>query len=334
MLSQETEEQLAGYLVERIEKVNTLIIKKIGEAIKQVSTLTPSEAYRIGQMLKYGGSYETIARELAKVSGKNVQDIYKIFEEVAKQNKQFAKQFYEYRGMDFIPYSQDSALKQQVNSIARITADTYLNISRTQGIGFIFEDINGQMQFKNIQEAYYQIIDKGILAITQGKTNFQSEMRKIIKDVGGNGLVIYESGRTRRLDSAIRMNLLDGIRQVNNETSKRFGAEYGADGVEVSVHTNPAPDHADIQGKQFSNEEFEKLENGEIAKDYKKRKYDGAEKRRISEYNCYHKIFSIILGVSEPRYSEKELKKIGCDVIYLPHTDGISTTIIREKMKK
>lgn len=31
---------------------------------------------------------------------------------------------------------------------------------------------------------------------------------------------------------------------------------------------------------------------------------------------------------------EKELKKIGCDVVYLPHTDGISSTILREKIGK
>lgn len=30
---------------------------------------------------------------------------------------------------------------------------------------------------------------------------------------------------------------------------------------------------------------------------------------------------------------EQEFKKIGVDVIYLPHTDGISSTILREKIK-
>ncbi len=31
---------------------------------------------------------------------------------------------------------------------------------------------------------------------------------------------------------------------------------------------------------------------------------------------------------------EKVLKEIGCDVIYLPHTDGISSTILREIINK
>ena len=240
MLSQEVEERLAEHLVNRIEEANSYILKKIGEAIKQISTLTPSQAYQISQILKFGGTYEEIAKELAKVSGKNVQDIYKIFEEVAKDNKEFAKQFYKYRNIDYIPYSKDIALQNQVNSIAKLTADTYLNIANTRGIGFLFEGLDGQLSFKNIQQAYYEIIDRGILSISQGKETFQTEMRRIMKQLGNNGVVLYESGRTRRLDSAVRMNILDGIRQVSNETAQRFAQEYNADGIEISVHSNPA----------------------------------------------------------------------------------------------
>ena len=244
-----------------------------------------------------------------------MQDIYKIFEQVAKDNKEFAKQFYKYRNIDFIPYSKDIALQNQVNSIARLTADTYLNIANTRGIGFLFRNKDGQMYFKDIQQAYYEIIDRGILAISQGKETYQQEMRRIIKDVGGNGFVIYESGRTRRLDSAIRMNLLDGIRQVSIETAQRFAEEYNADGIEISVHSNPAEDHADVQGRQFSNEEYKKLSDGEVAKDYKgvSRQLGHSKNgsyRHISEYNCYHKIFPIVLGVSKPEYTDKQLKEI------------------------
>ena len=323
MLSQEVEERLAEHLTARIEEANSYILKRIGEAIKQISTLTPSQAYQLGQILKYGGTYEEIAKELARVSGKNVQDIYKIFEEVAKNNKQFAKQFYRYRGIDYIPYSKDIALQNMVKSIGDITAEAYINISRTRGIGFLFKDVNGQIYFKNIQDSYYEIIDRGILSISQGKETFNAEMRKIMKQLGNSGLVMYENGRTRRLDSAVRMNLLDGIRQVSNETTKRFGEEYDADGIEISVHSNPAPDHSDVQGRQFStikpseNElsEWEKLEAGEIAKDYNgvNRQLEHSKNgsyRHISEYNCYHKIFTIVLGVSKPEYTDEQLNDI------------------------
>ena len=305
MLSQEVEEQLAERLVSRIENVNTYILQKIGQDIKYISTLKPSQAYQLGQMLKYGARYNEIARELAKISGKNVQEIYDIFEEVAKSNKQFASQFYKYRGLDYIPYNKDIALQNEVKSIATLTANTYLNIANTSAVGFIQ---NGE--FKQLRQVYQDVIDEAIMSVTEGKEDFNSAMRRTLKQLGGSGLVQYESGRTRRLDSAIRMNLLDGIRQLNNETSVRFGKEYNADGIEISVHSHPAPDHADIQGRQFSNEEYDKLESGLIATDYKGNKYNGADKRHISEYNCYHKIFAIVLGVSKPEYTDKQLQEL------------------------
>jgi len=310
MLSRQVEENLAEYLVNRIEEANSLILNKIGLAIKRIGTLNATQAYQLGQMLKYGSDYYEIATRLAQISGKNVEEIYSMFHEVAKQNKQFAKQFYEYRDIRYIPYTEDSILQRQVNSIARLTAEKYINISNTTGIGFIFKDLSGNLQFKNLQQSYNEIIDRAILSISEGKETYQTEMRRMMKELGHNGLVVYESGRTRRLDSAIRMNVLDGIRQLNNETSKRFGEEYGADGIEISVHSNPAPDHEDIQGRQFSNEEYEKLENGEIATDNKGIQHDGSDKRHISEYNCYHKIFAIVLGVSKPEYTDEELNKI------------------------
>ena len=74
-------------------------------------------------------------------------------------------------------------------------------------------------------------------------------------------------------------------------------------------------DHADVQGRQFSNEEYKKLSDGEVAKDYKgiSRQLGHSKNgsyRHISEYNCYHKIFPIVLGVSKPEYTDKQLKEI------------------------
>ncbi len=313
MLKEEIQEKLADHLVGRIQKTNEYILEKIGESIKYMSTLTPTQAYKLGQILKYGGSYEDIAKVIAKASGKNVEEIYKIFEEVAKSNKEFAKVFYQYRGMDYIPYNKDNALKKQVKSIGEITAKEYLNISKTTGIGFIFEDIKGQMMFKNIKETYEEIIDRGILAISQGKENFQNEMRRIMKQLGNSGVVLYDSGHTRRLDSAVRMNLLDGVRQLNIENNKLFAKQFKADGIEITVHSHPAPDHEDIQGRQFSNKEYDKLEEGKIATDIKGISYDGSTKRHIGELNCYHGIISIVLGVTKPLYTDEQLEEIKKD---------------------
>lgn len=316
MLSEEVLEKLSERLINRIEEANAYILEKIGDNIKKISTLSPSEARQLSQILKYGGDYEKIVNKLAEVTELNKKDIYKIFEEVAKKNQEFAKQFYNYRNKKFIPYEQNKALQRQVKVFADITANEYLNLSKTRAIGYMINDLDGNLIFSNISDLYKETIDRAVISISQGKSTFENEMYKMMKNIGKSGLktVEYESGYTRRLDSAVRMNLLDTLRDMSNKVQQDFGKEFDSDGVEISVHEMPAPDHAEVQGRQFSNEEFDNFQNDRRAKSYTGKIFepevDGKDRRSISEYNCRHYIFSIILGISEPIYSDKQLNEI------------------------
>ena len=164
---------------------------------------------------------------------------------------------------------------------------------------------------------YQDTIDKAILSVSQGQMTFQDQMYSTIKELASSGLktIDYASGRSYRLDSAVRMNLKDGLRALHNQVQEMVGEEFDSDGVEISVHLNPAEDHEQVQGRQFSNEEYTKLNDGLEATDYKGRTYtlDHDHEngyRPISTMNCYHYIFSIVLGVSEPEYTDKQLKQI------------------------
>lgn len=321
MLNDEVIELLTERLVNRIEEGNTYILKTIAENVSKLGTLSPSKAQQLVQILKYGGSYEKIAKKLAGLLNLNVRDIYDIFEEVAKRDKDFAKQFYKYRNQDFIPYKKDLALQNQVKALARQTAETYINMSRTSAIGFSVKDLSGRTIFKGIQQAYYDAIDTAMLNVGQGKETFDNAMSKIIKELGNSGIktIDYASGRSRRLDSAVRMNMQEALRDMHNNLQEQFGNEYGADGLEISVHLNPADDHETAQGHQFSQNEWFNLQNTGIAKDYEGNSINIHQPlktglapyfRPISTMNCYHYIFSIILGVNKPAYSSKELQEI------------------------
>lgn len=317
MLSEDTQEKLASILTDRIQKINEKILVKIGENIKKIGSLTTSQAYQIQQILKYGGDLQEIINELAKVTKLNVNDIYKILEEEAKRNQAWAKQFYDYKGINFIPYEQNIRLQRQVKALANLTAETYLNISNTRAIGYTIKDLQGNVLFKDISSVYRDTIDKAILSVSQGKSTYQEQMREIIKQIGTSGLktIDYETGTTRRLDSAIKMNLLGGIRDLSNEMQNEFGKEFGADAIEISVHEFPAIDHSDIQGHQFSFEEFNKFKDDKEFEDLKGNKFlptdeRGQDRRNISKYNCYHYLFNIVAGVSKPQYTDKQLQKI------------------------
>lgn len=313
MIDERLIDKLTERLVNRIEEVNSYTLKKIGENIKKIGMLSSSDAHNLGQILKYGGNYDDIVKKISKITELNVVDIYEIFEEVAKNDYEFAKQFYDYRGIKYIPYEQNFALKNQVQALANITASEYVNFSKTLAFA---EKVNGKIVYTELSKKYQDVIDKAVLSIAQGKDTFDNDMYKVIKEMGNSGIktVDYASGRSVRLDSSVRQHIKGALRNLHNETQAIFGKEFGADGVEVSVHLNPAPDHEEVQGRQFSKEEFEKFQNNQDSIDYSgkvfSKDFEGHDRRSISEYNCYHYVFDIILGVSKQEYSNEELKKI------------------------
>ena len=313
MLSEETIDKVIERLVNRIEEGNTYVLEQIGKSIKKIGTLSPSKAQELAQILRYGGDYDKIVKKLAEITELNVKDINEIFKEVAKNDYNFAKQFYDYRGIKYIPFEENIPLQREIQALANITAGEYRNLTRT--LAFT-KQINGRIVYTDLARTYQDTLDKAVLSVSQGKTTFQEQMYSTIKELGSSGIktVDYASGRSMRLDSAVRMQMKGALRNLHNETQKIFGEEFDSDGIEISVHTNPAPDHAEVQGRQFSNEEFDKFQNDIDAIDYKGKlfpaEFEGHDRRSISEYNCYHYTFAIVLGVNKPEYSDKELKEI------------------------
>ena len=240
---------------------------------------------------------------------------------MAKKNQVFAKQFYDYKKVKYIPYEKNIELQNQVEAIRRITKDTYKNLSKT--LGFTRE-INGKRYYYSIGETYSKVIDEATLSIVQGKDSFNIAMNKAISDLAKSGIqtIDWESGYHRRLDTSVRMNIQSAIRDFSISLQRQFGEEYGADGVEISVHDRPAPDHAEIQGHQFSTKkkdgeelsEFDKLQNNKDCYDYQgnfiSKNYKNHDRRSIGEYNCYHYVYSVVLGISKPQYTQKQLDKI------------------------
>lgn len=316
MLSDEVIEKVSERLVERIESSNLYILKKIAQSIKKIGTLTPSEAHKIVYILQFGGDYDKIINKIAKMTELNVKDIRKIFRDVAKENYEFAEQFYKYRNKKYIPFEENEILQRQIDTIATQTIEKYLNISNTRGIGYTITDDKGNLMFKDISSAYQDTVDEAILSVSQGKTTFEEEMSKIMQKIGSSGLkyVDYSTGTTRRLDSALRMNIKDGVRQLHNENEILFGKEFGADGVEITVHSNPAPDHAEVQGRQFTNEQFDNFQNDIDCVDVKGKvfeaEFEGHDRRSIAQYNCYHYVFPVIIELAKPKFTDEQLQEI------------------------
>lgn len=286
----------------RFNQYNTKVLQKMGEAIKKFDGVSPTTAHKIAQELKYGTDIDDLMAELSRLSGKSIKDIEEAFDIVAEENVAFAEVYAKAKNMEFVDYKNNEQLQRLVKGIAGETNATFKNISKTRAIGFVLKDKYGKKTFKNLRDTYIDLIDEAVFNVEIGVSDYQSAMRGVIKQLADSGVKIHEekvgypSGYNRRIDSSVRQNVLTGVRKVNITTQKIVGRQYGADGIEISAHSPCAEDHLSIQGKQFSNKEFKKL--------------NASLERPISEYNCRHFVFSIVLGVNQPSYSDKMLNEM------------------------
>lgn len=295
LLNESWIEGLPDNIVDNLETLNNYVVQRICERIRKIGDIGTADAYRLKTAIEYAGAdIKAIEKEVARIMGTNQQEIERLFEEVAKENVDFANTFYKARNMDLLQrYTSRSALASLVDAVKRQALDGTANISNTYMVGF-----KRGKQIIPLREYYISTIDRAITYVQTGVVDYQSAMRSTVREMAQSGLrrVTWESGYSRRLDSSARMNILEGVRRLNSQMMEETGREFGADGVEISAHGLCAPDHRDIQGKQYSKEEFERL-NRRL-------------ERPIGTLNCQHFITPIILGVSKPVYSRKELADI------------------------
>lgn len=286
MFDEKTYEYLAQEIADLYEPIQTHYLDLMGEHLRDIGKLTPSDVHRLKQIQRMRGNAREIAEELSMVSKKAVSEVEKLFTEIAKDDYDFAQRFYKAKGIKQIPFSQNKALKRIVAAEAERTSGLLSNLSQTTA-----------SQIKRNPSNYRQAIDTAVRAASSGISDYGTAIRRVIRKAASEGLTFidFDSGYRRRLDSQIRMNVLEGIKQTNMGVARQVGKEYGADGVEISVHGLCAPDHIHIQGKQFSNKQFEKLQE--------------SLDRPIGTLNCKHFAFPILLGISTPAHSDNELNE-------------------------
>ena len=312
MLSEIAIELLADIIAIRQEKINQYVINLIARRVKEIGNLKSSDVYKLERLLKSGIDVRKMNEEIAKMTGLQIADIKRIIKQVAEDNYLDAKPFYDYRHLAFIPFAKNKPLQRVVEAITRQTLGTFVNLSKSQA--FMIRDLKDPTKLipTSLSEAYYSVIDEAIQASQLGVIDYSTAMRRTMKQLVDSGIrhVEYnsESGKhfSQRLDTAVKRNVLDGIKAINQGVQDLVGEEYGADGKELSVHQYSAPDHEPVQGRQFTNEEYEKLQNEQPFQDIKGNKY-APIKRAIGTLNCRHFAYSIIIGVNKPNFTDAQL---------------------------
>lgn len=269
------------------------ILKKIGDRIKDIGHMSASDAHALQQITAYGADIQEIDAILKKQSKKSQEEMQKIYEEIANNGYEFAAKFYDAKGVLQVPISENIPLQNTLAALLKTGSELMQNFGNTSSIGVV----NRRGVFVPFREHYVRMIDDAVLLVSTGVKDYNSAISSTVKELLNSGIrVKYESGRTRDIYSAVRMNILDGCNQVWLKTQEECGKQYGSDGFEISAHGLCAPDHIDIQGRQFTKEQYNKL--------------NSTLQRPIGKMNCRHFAFPIVIGVSPPTYTDEELLQV------------------------
>lgn len=314
-----TDEQLAEALAlidSRYQRVTEKYLKKVGDTIRKIGKLNQSSINLLIQLRRMGVDMRTINRELRKTTNLTKKDLKALYRKAAQEENTDAKFLYVSKGV------QPDSVRWEalVESIWRQTSGTMENLSLTTVA----------------EESYRSVIDEAVQAVTMGAGDYNSTIRDAVKRLGSAGMQVkYASGAKKRLDSAVRMNVLDGVRQVQQKAQELIGEEIGADGVDITAHPMSAPDHEPVQGCRFDLVNFQLMQSGRPFEDVDGNQYK-AFSRPITQWYCRHLIHYILIGVSRRLYTEEQLQQwreenqTGCEIDGQHYTRYEVTQLMRK----
>ena len=273
-------------IVELYNKLNIEITADIINRIAEMQDIIPSAISKL-EILKQTNGIEVFNEALEKTSmltAETKKALKLLFEDMAKEDMKDYKELYEYRDKQFkLSETQYKILNQGLKE----TNKTLKNLTST----IAFES----------QQAYVETVDSAYMKTISGAFDYATAIRTACQELANKGITLKDkAGRNVQLEVAVRRNVMSGIQHTANNINRDIEEYLGCDGYEVTAHLGARPSHAEAQGKQYAINAKDASKFGlELWSDVA---------NLWNEYNCRHSYFGIILGISEPKCTSKELE--------------------------
>lgn len=293
MLTPEQLQNLPQELTDLYDQLSEFILRDIARRIAKGAKITDTAEYQLYRARSLGLSTDEIAAKIAEINGSSAAEINRLIREAAAQSDEFDRKMLGADKGAAVPLEENAQLQKLISAQIAETAGKCENLTNT--LGFADHDFLGRVYYLSMTDMYRREMDSAHMKVATGATDYMTAIRQACNKLAASGVrtIDYESGRSDRIEVAARRALLTSVAHVTHRISEQNGEELGADGWEMSAHSGSRPSHAVYQGRQYTQKQYERI-----------------IKPLISEPNCRHDVFPIILGVSEPTYTEEELQNI------------------------
>lgn len=290
MQTTEKLEKALSVVMAQFDEVNAFFIAKIAAQIQKIGQMSQSSINQLTIMMEMSQDVTAIKKKLQTVTGLASAQMAKVYQ-AAMDDVYTDPRFAATLESQPLSDAAQNQLRHYVRAVSMQTAGDLQNYSNTTAVS----------------DAYKKAVDKAVLAASSGLTDYNSVMRRTVQELGYNGLQVqYASGYHRRLDTAVRQNIIDATNQIAKNGAQIIGDDLGFNAREISAHAHSAPDHEPVQGRVFLIAEFEKMQSGQSFVDVEGHVYT-AFRRPIGEWNCMHFPVPFDTRYSVRRYTDEQL---------------------------
>ena len=287
-----TPQQLQGLpkpLTDAYSELSEFILRDIARRIAKAARITDTAQYQMYRARALGLSADVIAAEIARINGVSEKQIKQLIEQAAKTSDEFDRRMLGKEDSESVLADREQ-LQKLLRAQIEHTSGQCWNFTRS--LGFAERNADGHVIISSLGDFMIDQMDAAHLKVINGVTDYNTAIRQACNALAASGVrtVYYNSGRSDRIEVAVRRALMTSVSQVTQKISEQNAEEFGADGWEISAHCGARPSHAVYQGRQYPNSQYETI-----------------VKPLIEDYNCRHSAYPVIMGLTKPSYTEGEL---------------------------
>ena len=272
------------------------IVRRIKANLDIENSLTASADYQIRVLRQMGYSDEYIKAQIQTFLKTSEEEIDRIYNQVSENHYKAYEDAYDSLGRKQTPFGSHPIINQTIRAAVEQSKNTFKNLTNTMGFT---RNVGGKRVFLPVASYYQRVLDEATLGVTTGAFDYATMLTKVVKEMTKSGLrtVEYASGRTYRIESAARMALMTGFRQIVAKVNEQTAKELDTDTYEISYHIGARPDHQVWQGRVYTHKELIDICGLGTA-------------GGLCGVNCYHWYEPYIEGVSVRNYTDAELDRM------------------------
>lgn len=293
MLTPKQLKNLPRGLTDAYSELSEFILRDIARRIAKGAKITDTAEYLMYRAKALGLSTDEITAKIAEINGVSEGVIDELIHSAAEQSDEFDRKMLGETVWSGTPLEKNKQLQNVMAAEIKQTHNACENY--TQSLGFAERNASGKVVHSSLGDFLLKQMDSAHMKVVNGATDYNTAIRQACNALAASGVrtVYYDSGHSDRIEVAVRRAVMTSVSQVTQKISEQNAEELGADGWEISAHAGARPSHAIYQGRQYPASQYESI-----------------VRPLIEDYNCQHSAFPIIMGVSEPVYTEEELQNI------------------------